>query len=396
MREFDWDPLNRDGVQHRRNPWALLTEARLTHALKLLLVIVLVFYLGDVLFSFLDRIRTITGILVGSIFFAYLIYPIVAWLRKRMPMLIAILIVYAGILLVVAFSGWFIVPRLTEDASQLMQQSPVVAERLNAAVNDPHNPIVAKLPLWMRVEIARAPGQIVQWAQLHGLETAGHAVSIVVGTIAAIAAFVIIPLFTAYLLLELDAIKRVTRRLIPAEHLDVTLDLLDKVDDVIGGFVRGQLLVALSVGALITVALSLLHVPYAFLLGLLAAVGDLIPYVGAVLAFVPAFSIALLNNGWLNAVVVGVVFVAIFELEGHLIAPNIVSRQVRLSPLVVLVALLIGGELAGIFGMLLAVPIAGAIRVIAVHYFPPLPDEIEAAPPTPRRKRAAARTERVS
>jgi predicted PurR-regulated permease PerM len=385
-------------VQHRRNPWSFLTETRVTHVLKLLLVIVLVLYLGEMLLGFLDRVRAIAGILVGAVFFAYLIYPLVAWLRKWMPMLVAILIVYAGILLVLGFSGWFIIPRLTQDVTQLVQQSPVVAAQLNSAVNDPHNPIVARLPDWMRAEIARAPGQIVNWAQLHGLETAGHAMTVVVGTIAAIATFVIIPLFTAYLLLELDAIKRVTQRVIPPEHHDVTLDLLDKIDDVIGGFVRGQLLVALSVGVLITIALLLLHVPYAFLLGLLAAVGDLIPYVGAILAFTPAFLIAMLHNGWLNAIIVGVVFVAIFEFEGHLLAPNIVSRQVRLSPLIVLVALLIGGELAGIFGMLLAVPVAGAIRVIAVHFFPPLPAELETDPQqtAPRRKRATARTERAS
>ncbi len=115
---------------------------------------------------------------------------------------------------------------------------------------------------------------------------------------------------------------------------------------------------------LITIALLLLHVRYAFLLGLLAAVGDLIPYVGAVLAFVPAFISSLLNNGWVNALLVTGAIVIIYEVEGHLIAPNIVGSQVRLSPFIVLLALLIGAELGGIFGMLIAVPVAGVLRVV--------------------------------
>ena len=111
----------------------------------------------------------------------------------------------------------------------------------------------------------------------------------------------------------------------------------------------------------------LLRVPYPYLFGLLAALGDLIPYVGAVLAFVPAFLSSVMTNGWVNALLVTVAFVAIFEIEGHLIAPNVVGSQVRLSAFVVIVALLIGGEVAGLFGMLVAVPVAGVVRVVAVR-----------------------------
>ena len=111
----------------------------------------------------------------------------------------------------------------------------------------------------------------------------------------------------------------------------------------------------------------LLHVPYPYLFGLLAAVGDLIPYVGAVLAFIPAFTSAVLTNGWINALLVTIAFVTIFEVEGHLIAPNVVGRQVRLSAFVVIIALLIGGEVGGLFGMLVAMPVAGVLRVIVLR-----------------------------
>jgi predicted PurR-regulated permease PerM len=355
--------------ERRPNPWRWLTDARLTYALKLLMVVAIGLYLADALVGFLDRVHTIFYILVGAIFFAYLIFPAVHRLERRMPRLLAILTVYLGIAVTLSLAGWLIVPRVVDDISQLVAHYPDAMAQINAFVNDPQNPIAARLPEWMRAELAKVPEQVIEWSKLHGLETAGHAVYILLGTVAALATFVIIPLFTAYLLLEMDNLKRAFMAMIPAERLRPTLHLLDEVDDVIGGFIRGQLLVGLSVGVLITIALALLHVRYAFLLGLLAAVGDLIPYVGAVLAFTPSFLIALLNNGLGNAVIVGVVFLLIFEVEGHLIAPNIVSRQVRVSPLIVLIALLVGGEMAGIVGMLVAVPIAGILRVIVSHMF---------------------------
>jgi len=353
----------------RPDPWAWLTENRVTFALKLLLVIVLGLYLAGMLLSFLDRVHTIVYILVGAIFFAYLIFPAVRFLERRMPRIVAILAVYLAIAVVLVLAGWLIVPRIADDISQLVAQYPHAMAQTSSFVNDPQNPIAARLPEWMRAELAHVPDQVIAWSKLHGLETAGQAITILLGTVAALATFVIIPLFTAYLLLDMDNIKHGFFSLIPEERLKPALRLLDEIDDVIGGFIRGQLLVALSVGVLITIALAIMGVKYAFLLGLLAAVGDLIPYVGAVLAFTPSFLIALVNNGWANAVVVGVVFLVIFEVEGHLIAPNIVSRQVRLSPLIVLIALLVGGEMAGIVGMLIAVPIAGTLRVVVNHMF---------------------------
>jgi predicted PurR-regulated permease PerM len=101
--------------------------------------------------------------------------------------------------------------------------------------------------------------------------------------------------------------------------------------------------------------------------GLLAVFGDLIPYVGAVLAAVPAVISAVLTNGWINALLVVAAFVLIYEAEGHLIAPNIVGKQVKLSAFVVVVALLIGAEVAGLFGMLIAVPVAGVLRVVTTR-----------------------------
>ncbi len=356
-----------------------MTDERITHALKLLMVIVLAVFLGRYVLAFLERIHAVVYILIGSIFFAYLIYPAVGWLSKRMPKIFALLIVYAGILAVVAVAGIFLVPRIVDEIGQLVQQYPDTVARVNAMVNDPNDPLLSQLPPWMRVQLVRVPDEIIVWVKVHGIETVGRAFAVLMGTFALIATFIIIPLITAYLLLDLDNLKRGFFTLIPENRRSATIDFLHDVDRVFGGFVRGQLLVALAVGIMITIAMLILHVRYAFLLGLLAAIGDLIPYVGAIIAFVPAITTALITNGWVNALIVFVVFLAIFEVEGHVIAPNVVSKQVSLSPFVVLLALLIGGDLAGLVGMLVAVPVAGVLRAILVRVFP-APAKNEAAP----------------
>ena len=116
--------------------------------------------------------------------------------------------------------------------------------------------------------------------------------------------------------------------------------------------------------------LLLTHVKYAVLIAVLAGLLDIIPYVGAVVAFVPSVLIALFTGGWAHAALVAGLFIVIFQLEGHFIAPNIVSESVGLTPLTVIVAILIGAELLGVAGMFIAVPVAGVLRVLILHALP--------------------------
>ena len=156
----------------------------------------------------------------------------------------------------------------------------------------------------------------------------------------------------------------------PEDARTKTSAIVRDLDGALGGFIRGQLLVGATIGACITIALLILHVRYAVLIGVLAGLFDIIPYVGAIVGFVPSVGLALVDDGWQHALVVAAVFIGIFQLEGHFIAPKIVSDSVGLSPLMVIVAILIGGELLGIGGMFLAVPVAAIMRVFILHAFP--------------------------
>lgn len=351
----------------RSNPWRWLTDARITYALKVLMILVLAFYAGQFILVILVRLHAVVYILVGAVFLAYVIYPIVRRLSRRMPLVAAIVLVYLCIIAVLVIAALFIVPHIMDDVELLIRRYPDLVSRLNSLVYNPRDPITSRLPEWARSEIANIPTAIVSWVETRGVQTFGQFATVLAGTIAVVATFIVVPFVTAYLLLDLEHLNRSLAAVVPEDRWNATMGLLSEIDDVIGGFIRGQMLVALMIGILITIALILLHVPFPYLFGLLAGVGDLIPYVGAVLAVLPAFISATLTNGWVNGLLVVLAFVLIFEAEGHFIAPNIVGKQVRLSPFIVIIALLTGAEVAGIFGMLIAVPLAGVVRVVTTR-----------------------------
>jgi predicted PurR-regulated permease PerM len=351
----------------RRNPWRWLTDARLTYALKILMILVLAFYVGQFVVQILTRLAGVVYILVGAILLAYLIYPAIAWLNRRMSLVLSIIVIYIGIIAAFILLAFFIVPHIMEDIQLLVQRYPDLVARLHSIIYNPNDSLTSRLPGWIRDQLAALPDALAIWVRQRGFQVFGHFATLLAGTIALVALFIVVPFVTAYLLLDLGHMKRALAAVIPEDRWRATMELLAEIDGVIGGFIRGQLLVASMIAVLITIALILIHVPYPYLFGLLAGFGDLIPYVGAVAAFFPAFLSAILSNGWVSGLLVALAFVAIYEAEGHFIAPNVVGKQVKLSAFVVIVALLIGAEVAGLFGMLVAVPVAGVIRVIATR-----------------------------
>jgi predicted PurR-regulated permease PerM len=149
---------------------------------------------------------------------------------------------------------------------------------------------------------------------------------------------------------------------------------MDDVDKVIGGFVRGQVLLALGVGVAGTIVLLVVGVPYAILLGLLAGVVSIVPLVGPVIALIPVVLIAFFTVGVVKVIIVGVLFAIILVVQQNVFTPLIVSKSVGVTPLVVFVALLLGSEAFGILGALLSIPLAGILRVTAERLFPADPE----------------------
>ena len=343
-------------------------QDRLNLAIRVCWLIVLagvIVYFG---YHLLARVAAFTTIVIGAIFFAYLIFPAVRRLNARMPLGLAIAVVYAAVLLVVGLGVYYVVPSISADLQQLIKNTPALVEQAREQL------IILqfreKVPELIRDYAASLPSVVE--ANLTAYLTNGltKVLPLLISFVAVGALFVVIPVVAAYMLFEAEDLRQSFLTFVPAKHQPKAQMVMRDLDHVVGGFLRGQLIVALIVGTLVTLLLLGLHVQYAVLIGVAAGILDVIPYVGAFAGWLPAFAIALLTNGFWNAVLVTVGIVAINQLEGHIIAPNVVSKSVNLTPLAVILALILGGELAGIPGLFLAVPVAGAIRVLIVSFRP--------------------------
>jgi predicted PurR-regulated permease PerM len=174
---------------------------------------------------------------------------------------------------------------------------------------------------------------------------------------------VTILILTFYMLVESDTIFRRFVRLFPVEQRLRVATVSSDISMKVSAWLGGQLLLGAIIGVTATVGLWLIGVPYYFVLGLIAGIGELIPMVGPLLSAIPAIVVALTVSPGL-ALATAVFFLAQQQFENHLLVPKLMERQVGVSAVTVIVALLIGGSLLGIVGALLAVPTAAALQVI--------------------------------
>ncbi len=338
-------------------------QPQIVYALQIAGLAAATVYVLSKVANFLGRIETFVAIGVAAVFFAYAIAPAVAWLSRSYPKRLAIAVVYVAMVSLLCLAGAVVVPGLMASAAQLKADLPSAIAAYHAQVASV--PLIAELPPKLHNAVVNAPERAGAALGNFGVEAASGVVAFGISA-ASLAAFVIVvPVLAIYLLLEIDTIRRAALRLTPPPMRLPAARLIREIDSMLGSFIRGQLTVAAIVGVLVTLLLLALHVPYALLIGVLAGLFDVVPYVGAIAGWLPAFCIALFVNGWQNALLVTLGIVAINQLEGNVIVPRIISAKVGLSPLTVIVALFVGSELLGVLGLLVAVPLVAVFRIVA-------------------------------
>lgn len=338
---------------------------------------------------FLGKVHIVANILAVSILVAYLIAPAVdALCRYKIPRTLSISIVYVVLATLIGLFVAYLMPVVNSEFHKLMGNISVIASNLDqitadTAVKlqnyapdgfegmlDPENFKLSELALRMQSEAPAIVGGTLPGV-LSGFKSAAGVLT----------GMILVPLLTFYILMDSDKYKLSFMGVIPKAHRPVAAELLHRIDYTIGRYIRGQIIVCVSIGVFVGVALSILGIDYAILIGVFAGVVDIIPYVGVLIGLVPAFVIALINKGILFAIFTIAVLESIHWLEGHIVVPAVVGHSVGLPPLTVMVALLAGAELGGIMGMFVAIPLAAILRVCINYYvekhksFGPLTDD---------------------
>lgn len=163
--------------------------------------------------------------------------------------------------------------------------------------------------------------------------------------------------------------KRLSRKILRQRYVHMH-ELLTRINGAVAGFIRGEVLDSIIITILTCAALTVIQLDFAIIIGIISGIFNLIPYFGPIVGFVLAIIIGLLDPNPMKAVYGGIAILIIQQIDGWFIVPKIVGNCVKLHPVIVLLAILIGGNLFGLIGMLLAVPIAAVIRILLIYYFP--------------------------
>jgi predicted PurR-regulated permease PerM len=175
----------------------------------------------------------------------------------------------------------------------------------------------------------------------------------------------LVPIFFFFLLRDLPALRHWAAGLVPPRHRSLARSLALEVDKAFSGYIRGQLTVALILAAVLATGLSLLGVRYGLVIGILAGLLNIIPYMGQAIGLGLALTMAVVDfDGWGRLLAVPLLFGAVNFIEGTFITPRVVGDQVGLSPLQAMLALMLGASAAGLLGMVLAIPVAGVAKTL--------------------------------
>jgi predicted PurR-regulated permease PerM len=322
----------------------------------------------------LSLIRTALLLVLVAVIVAYALEPILARLDRIMPRMLAAAFTYVIAALVLAGAALLLARPLTEQASALAAAMPSYFNGINTRLHALAAGYGIELPTR-----SQAQGEVLAALQhdfrdflVRGLEAATRVIDAIIN-------LVVVLVLSFWFMVDGRRLRHGLARLFPARHQAAVRMVEGAVSHVLGGYIRGQLVLAVIVGVLAGTGCAVLHMPYALLLGVLAFLFELVPMVGIVLAAIPAIVVALFQPMPVIFLVL-LLFALIYLLESSVLAPRIHGAELGLHPALALVALLIGAEVGHIWGAILAVPIAAIAWVIVNSVRTSLNQEAAAAP----------------
>ena len=281
--------------------------------------------------------------------------PLVARLERRLPRALAVIIVYLALLLAAGGILWVTVPPLVGQARGLITNGPA---------------LVAEGREWLNHWDPSGGGQLAGFVQTQLARFSGGLVALPLAMLASLLEIVLVIVLSVYWLLTAPALHRFVGSLVPSERRPAVDGVLQEIGQTMGGYVRATAIDALIVAVLVYVGLRVIGVDFPVVLALAVAVGELIPVAGPIIAAVPALVIALLNSPT-QALLVLAFYLVLQQFESHVLMPNIMHKQADVPPLLAMVAILGGATVGGVLGVLIAIPLAGALRVLLVRVVAP-------------------------
>lgn len=314
--------------------------------------------------ALLWELRLLVILLFLALLIAAALMGPVTWLEEHgWPRIAAVLSFYAGLVVVLGGVLFLIVPPLVEEAVDLAENLPAILDEARELVTGVVGGILGADVVDRAFEMIGGPDGV---APDPGTLLAGPMLLAEV-----LVNLVIVLVLSIFILLERDRIRDWVLRFFAPDQREGVRRLSTNALSKLGAYVRGQLIIMLVVGVGATIGMLLLGVPFALPLGLLAFFAEAIPLVGPYIAGIPIVFVALLESVWV-ALFIGIWFTALQQIESYVLGPVVHGHVIKLSPLVVMFAVLAGATIAGVVGAIIAVPLAAVIDLVINEVILPL------------------------
>jgi predicted PurR-regulated permease PerM len=335
------------------------------------------------LIGFVAALAALAAILVfaGRVFLplilglalAYLLDPAVSWLERRgWSRAVGTSVIAIAVALAVVLFFVVLAPILVGQARELVHRLPEYRAEIESRIR----PLLDRLQTDYPAQFDEVRGRIEQivqerWPQM--LESAagwlGGAFSSLLGFLLFLLDLIFVPVFAFYLLVDFPKLKSGALSLVPVPYRAITISRLGEVNAAVSSFLRGQLTIAMILAAINGVGLTLVGVPLGLLVGIVAGLANMIPYMALVIGLAPALLLVWIEHQSVpRLIAVAAIFTGAQMLEGTVLSPRILSKEVNLHPVWVLLAIIVGGRFFGLVGMLVAVPVTAAMQVFVKHW----------------------------
>lgn len=321
-----------------------LSTSSVFRAILVVLGFVLLYLLSDVVI-----------ILLFSIVIASAVSPFATWFQKLgVPRIFGVLALYLMVLTAVVVLSSLVLPSVLSELSNISTYIPKLTTQLTTSLDTVQQGAPKYFDFVSEVQniVEMLSGYLQQFSQ--------SAFNLAIGAFGGLFSFVAIIVISFYLSVMKNGIQNFLAAIVPERYEEYIIDLWRRVEIKVGLWLQGQMLLALIVGLLVFVGLTLLNVKFALVFAILAMVLEIVPIAGPVLAAIPAILMAYIQSPALGLWVL-IMWVAIQQTENHLLVPLVLGKTTGMHPVVVILAILIGAQLAGIVGALLGVPVATII-----------------------------------
>ncbi|WP_071460226.1 AI-2E family transporter [Bacillus massilinigeriensis] len=308
----------------------------------------------------------IIGSLIGPFFvggfITYLLHPLVGYLQKKgMHRGVAVILIYTLFFSIAGYGLYKGIPLFVSQLEDLSKNAPLFAAQYREWISEIEMQ-TSGLPAGLHGRIE----EIIEAIENTLSNILGAIIRLLFALLNSIVSLAVIPFIAFYMLKDHEQIKKAAWYLTPKAWREPGKQFIRDADQSLGGYIRGQLLVCLSIGLISTLLFSLTGMPYAALLGVIVGITNVIPYFGPVIGAIPAVVIAATISFKLTVICALIVFTLQF-IEGNILSPFIVGKSIHMHPLIIMFSLLAGGKAGGIVGMVLAVPIVVILRAAIVH-----------------------------